>query len=136
MTVTSPTLGFVKLVTHDIEGLLPFYTEVFDLEVHHRMRLDAEQLGTDWAMQEIILKASDGAMGLVLFEFQHREVVAPGGTILAFHVPDLAATIDKAVAAGGAVARPLQEMPEHGVKIAFLTDPRGTLLEVLEVAPR
>lgn len=138
MTAAPPKMGFVKLVTHDIEGLLPFYTDVFDMKVEYRVSHSADDPGydRDWALDEILLhSANDEGTTLVLFEFKHREVVPAGGVILGFQVSDLAATLDKAVAAGGKIARPLTDMPEHGVKVAFVTDPRDTLLEVIELLP-
>lgn len=139
MTAAPPTMGFVKLVTHDIEGLLPFYTDVFDFKVQYRVSANEDDPGynREWALDEILLhNANDQGTTLVLFEFRNREVVPAGGVILGISVPDIKVTLEKATAAGGTVARPLQVQPQHGVKVAFVTDPRGTLIEVIELLPK
>lgn len=129
-----PVMGFVKLVTHDIEGLLPFYTEVFDFKVEYRVT--ANEGDPEWGLDEILLhNARDEGTTLVLLSFHDGREVHPGEMILGIKVDDLAATIDKAVAHGATIARPLQNTPEHGVKVAFLKDPRGTLIEAIELLP-
>jgi predicted enzyme related to lactoylglutathione lyase len=52
---------------------------------------------------------------------------------MGFITPDLAALLDRAKAAGGELARPIRDMPEHKVKVAFVKDNEGHLIEVVEM---
>lgn len=134
MSSTPPVIPFVKLVTHDIEALAPFYIEAFDFKIEYRVTSDDEP---EWALDEILMhNAVDEGTTLVLLSFHNRPVVDAGGVILGMRVTDLPATLDKVVAAGGTITRPLKEMPEHGVKVAFVEDPHGTMIEIIEMLPK
>jgi predicted enzyme related to lactoylglutathione lyase len=50
-------------------------------------------------------------------------------------VPDLQATLDRAVALGGKVAMPPMDMPGGGPSLAQFTDPDGNLTGLVRSAP-
>ena len=52
---------------------------------------------------------------------------------MGFTTPDLAATLERATAAGGTVATPMRELPEHGLKVAFVRDNEDHLIEVVQL---
>lgn len=54
-----------------------------------------------------------------------------GNGSFALAVDDAAAVMDAVVAAGGSVERPAQQA--HGMPIGFVTDPDGTLIEVIQI---
>lgn len=130
-TPAVPTMPFVKLIVEDPEALMPFYRDAFQFKVEYRV---TENEGDpEWGLDEILMHAADDSgTTLVLLSFHERPPAPAGGVILGLSVPDLPAAIDAAVAHGGSVLRPLEEMPQHGVKVAFLADPAGTMLEVIE----
>lgn len=129
--MTAPIMPFVKLVTHDIEELAPFYIEAFDFKIEYRVTSDDNP---EWALDEILMhNANDEGTTLVLLSFHNRPVAGPGGLILGMRVMDIEATLEKVMAAGGSLSRPLKEMPEHGVRVAFVEDPHGTLIEIIEM---
>ena len=51
---------------------------------------------------------------------------------LALAVDDLEATYDRLLAAGAATRMPPSQSPEPGVRIAFVADPEGNLIELLD----
>ncbi len=51
---------------------------------------------------------------------------------LALTVDDLEATYDRLLAAGAASRMPPSPSPEPGVRIAFVADPEGNLIELLD----
>ncbi|AYJ48277.1 VOC family protein [Rhodococcus sp. P1Y] len=126
-----PTMPFVKLITHDPEELLSFYEDVFGFYVV--TRVVEPNPGTDFGIEEIILHSSDDTgCSLVLLKFLERPNPA-GGVILGMKVADVQATIEHALSAGASVEMPLQSMERHGVKVVFLADPHGNLIEVIEM---
>jgi len=46
---------------------------------------------------------------------------------------DIVALFERALAADGSLPRPMRDMPEHGVKVGFVADPEGHLIEVVEM---
>lgn len=131
-TATSATafMPFVKLLTHDPEELLPFYEAVFDFYVVSRVTEPYPD--NDFGLEEIILHSGDDrGCTLVLLRFLHRPNPS-GGVILGMKVPDVAVAIERALAAGGTIDLPLEEMHRHGVKVVFVQDPHGNLIEIIE----
>lgn len=49
---------------------------------------------------------------------------------------DIVALLERATAAGGRIATPIQEQREHRVKVAFVQDIEGHLIEVVELTSR
>jgi len=58
---------------------------------------------------------------------------SPNAFVVTFDVEDCDATVAAAVAAGGAVAMPADDMPGIG-RLAYLTDPDGNIFGVLQPA--
>jgi predicted enzyme related to lactoylglutathione lyase len=121
--------GFTKLLVNDLEGCAAFYSGVCGLR--ELARVDAEIAGRP--IREIMYHpTADGGATFVLLQFLDR----PGTgseAILGFQTDDLQDFVRRAVAAGGQVADPTTELPEHGVKVAFVRDVEGHLLEVVEL---
>lgn len=124
------TVPFVKIVTDDPETLLAFYSRAFDFKVIQRVKSSA---GTEWELEEIITHAAnDAGCTLVLLKFLARPVPEPGGIVLGMRVGDIDAALKRAVDAGATVVRPLKTEAEHGVKVVFVQDPGGNLIEIIE----
>jgi lactoylglutathione lyase len=121
--------GFTKLLVNDLEGCAAFYSAVCGLS--ELARVDAEIAGRP--IREIMYHpTADGGATFVLLQFLDR----PGNgseAILGFQTDDVQDFVQRAVAAGGQVADPIKELPEHGVKVAFVRDVEGHLLEVVEL---
>jgi predicted enzyme related to lactoylglutathione lyase len=121
--------AFTKLIVGDLDRSAAFYRDVFGLTEDRR--IDATVTGR--AICEIILTSPKPAPAtLVLFAFLDQPKPAAGDSILGFYTSDIAALVERAVRAGGSIAQPIESMPEHGLKVAFVKDNEGHLIEVVE----
>lgn len=50
-----------------------------------------------------------------------------------FVTQDLDAACARALAAGGTVPDPIREVPEFGLRVAFVIDPEGRINEVIQM---
>lgn len=123
--------AFTKLVVADLEAMHRFYTAVFGLEELSRV----EAAVGDRPISEIMyLPTSPDGGSLILFHFEDHEAPINEETILGFVSEDLDALMASVVEHGGAIVDPAHEMPEHGIRVGFATDPEGHLLELVEMA--
>ena len=124
--------GFTKLVVSDVDNLFTFYNRVFGLVEKVRVRQgEGEQ-----QLDEIILTdaGTDYAKAtLVIQRYPNRPIPVPGEATLGFVVEDVDATVEAALAAGGSVYRAAHAQPQHGVKVAFIKDSDGHLIEIVEM---
>ena len=128
------SFGFTKLIVNDLDACAAYYGEVFGFT--ETMRLQAHE--GDRAISEIIMGPEDGGPNetLVMYKYVNRPTPPTGEVILGFTTDDLDALIKRSLGAGGAIAIDLVDMPEHGVKVVFLSDPEGHLSEVVQVMKR
>ncbi|MGW9131907.1 VOC family protein [Streptomyces sp. NPDC055681] len=120
---------FTKILVTDPEAQFAFYSSVLGMAEKYRVR-NGEG---DNALEEIIMTpAGGGDPTLVLLHYLNRPKPTPGEAVLGFSVPDLEATVRQAVAAGGTVAVPPKAMPEFGISVAFVLDPEGHRLELIQ----
>jgi catechol 2,3-dioxygenase-like lactoylglutathione lyase family enzyme len=57
--------------------------------------------------------------------------VYPGEVWLAFNVSDVEATINAVTDAGGRVVRAGEDIPDHSVRAAVVSDPEGHIIEIV-----
>jgi predicted enzyme related to lactoylglutathione lyase len=125
--------GFCKLVVDDLERSADFYRRVFGLADWKRVSHD-NSATTGGPIDEITFRSTAaGGPSLTLIKLVDRAPPQSGEAIMGFLTSDLEALLDRAAAAGGSIATPLRDMPDHGVKVAFVKDPEGHLLEVVEL---
>jgi lactoylglutathione lyase len=121
--------GITKLVVADLEKAAAFYAEVFG--VKERIRVQAVITGRP--VDEIVYEpTAPGSGALVLLQYADASEPACGETILGFQTDDIEGLFARGLAAGGSVAEPIYEAPEHGVRLGFLADVEGHLIEVYE----
>ena len=119
-----------KLVVADLEKTCAFYKSVFGLTEHNRV--DAAIEGRP--IREIMFHpTSPGGATFVLLAYTDTATPASSEAIILFITPDLPALLAKVHAAGGRVVDDMRDMPEHGVKVAFVRDIEGHLIEVVEL---
>ncbi|MDX2276646.1 MAG: VOC family protein [Hyphomonadaceae bacterium] len=124
------SFSFTKLVVDDLEKSAAFYKEVLGLE--ELMRVD--EAVADRPISEILFKQTvEGGATFALFKFLHESAPAPGEVILGFVTPDLEALLQRATKAGGKIVQPIKSMPQLGIKVAFVADVEGRLLEVVQM---
>jgi predicted enzyme related to lactoylglutathione lyase len=122
--------GFTKLIVDDLERCSSFYQRVFGLT--ELARVDDAIAGE--GISEIMFNPTgDGAASLVLLKYTDRRPPPRGEVILGFITPDLEVLVARATEAGGTVVQDVRNAPEHGVKVAFVTDVEGHLVEVVEL---
>lgn len=122
--------GFTKLVVHDLEGTAAFYKDVAGLVEMGRVQ---DAVG-DRQIDEILFNATgEGGATFVLFKFLDRDAPAREEVILGFQTNDLESFIERTQKAGGSIVQPIEVKEAHGVKVAFVTDPEGHLIEVVEL---
>ena len=129
-TGSAPVSGFAftKLVVADLARLERFYCDALGMQV--RARLDIAEKG--WDLEELILVVGRSQTLLNLIHYRDRPAPAPGEVVVGLSVDDLDATIAAAVAGGGSVAVEPVEIPEHKLRLAYVADPEGHLLELLQ----
>lgn len=122
--------GFTKLVVHDLERSAAFYKAVCGIT--EQGRVDAKIEGR--RIREIMFNATaQGGGTFVLLTFPDEPAVPPSEVILGFITKDLKGFIDRVRKAGGTVTQDMASQPEHGVKVAFVRDIEGHLIEVVEL---
>ncbi len=122
--------GFTKLLVTNLDTTFKFYQDVAG--VTEMARVEDEIAGRK--ISEIICKPNyEGAATFVLLKFLDQEKPSKDEAILGFITEDVDAFADRAVAGGGKVVSPGQNMPQHGVRVSFMTDNEGHLLEVVQM---
>jgi lactoylglutathione lyase len=131
MSKPAPThFGFTKLIVQDLEKSAAFYTTVCGLK--ELARVDADVNGRP--ISEIMYNPTgEGGATFVLFKFTGEHRAGSDEVILGFQTENLVEFLARVEAAGGALAQPIREMPEHGIRVAFVKDVEGHLIEVVEL---
>jgi predicted enzyme related to lactoylglutathione lyase len=124
--------GFTKLLVADLEKSAAFYTQVFGLKETTRIQSDIRGR----PLEEILFNPTgDGAATFVLLKYLDATAAAADEVILGFITPDLDALIERALSAGGSIERDPLDYPDLGVKVAFVADIEGHLIEVVQMLP-
>lgn len=128
----SVSFGFTKLVVHDLDAMAVFYCKVYDLHAVQRVR--GETIG-DEEIDEIMLSPDPAATfgSFVLLKYVRRPPSPSGELLLGFVTDDLPALLERVRAAGGRVHAPIRDMPHHGLRVAFATDPEGHVAELVQL---
>jgi len=122
--------GFTKLVVSDLEACAAFYTSVCGLI--EWQRVDSVIAGRP--MSEIMFQpTSPGAGTFVLLSFHGSTATGRDEIITGFITPDIELFVARAATAGGRIVEAVKARPEHGVKVAFVEDVEGHLIEVVEL---
>jgi len=72
------------------------------------------------------------AANLILVSYPNRPRPAPGEAVTGFMVADLEAALEQSLAAGAIIETPVTEVPEHHLRLAFILDPQGHRVELLQ----
>jgi catechol 2,3-dioxygenase-like lactoylglutathione lyase family enzyme len=122
--------AFTKLVVADLERSDAFYTRVFGLQEQRRV---ADDIGGR-AIEEILYEpTAPGGAAFVLLHFVDTPHPVAGSVLAGFLTDDIDDLFTRATAAGATVVEPAHDAPEHGVRVGFLADPDGHLLEICEL---
>jgi predicted enzyme related to lactoylglutathione lyase len=125
----TPRFAFTKLLVNDLEGQFAFYSSVFQRVERIRYEFDDRPD----PLAEIIMTSPDGVeQSLVLIHYKNQPAPAPGSSVVGFQVTGLEDVVRRVESAGGTVTEPPKEMAEIGIKVAFVQDPEGHVLELFE----
>lgn len=123
--------SLTKIEVQDLQAAERFYTGALGLEVRGRVEFgEGERL-----MHELILGVPGSrppAPSFILISYPNKACPAPGEATVGFMVEDMEAAMDKAIAAGATIEIHPIDVPEHGLRLAFLLDPQGHRIELLQ----
>jgi len=129
----SAIFNFTKLVVADLEKSFAFYRDVCGFTEQQRVRSAI----AGRAFEEIIMAGrSPKAPSLILVAFDDRRAPAPGETILGLFTRDLAGFVEHAQRQGGTLLQAAHHVPDMKFTVAFVQDPEGHLLEVIQQDPK
>ena len=121
--------AFTKIIVADLAAMERFYCDALGLTVRTRIAVDKP----GWALRETVLVVGDPDGTLLnLVQYLDRPCPAPGEAVVGFSVEDMDAVIAAAKEAGGSLVTPPVEIPDHKLKVSYIADPEGHLLELLE----
>jgi len=138
MTETTARLDHVGLAVTDLRAACAWYCDVFGLVPELSLRVDAIELSIEMLIHpafgyrvELLHRPGTGAGAGPKPANPAEAALREGYGHVAFDVDDLDGAFDRAVARG---ARPVMRpcpAPEPGVRMAFVADPEGNLIELL-----
>jgi predicted enzyme related to lactoylglutathione lyase len=130
-TARAAHFGFTKLVVADLEKCAAFYEAAFALV--RQTRIDTESAGRK--LSEILYQpTAPGAATFVLIHFYDALQPVVGELVLGFNTDDIDAFVARAQAAGGTIDRAPYAIEEMKIKVAFVRDVEGHLIEVVQPA--
>ncbi len=122
MTVGS--ILFTKFVVEDLPRALAFYAQAFGFTERTRIALPG--------LEEVLIGLPDDPFTLVLYHHTDGRSLVRGDNHgpLGLSTRNIHAAWDRAVAAGATAVRPPVDLP--GMRIAFLDDPEGHTIELIQ----
>ncbi|MEV6306583.1 VOC family protein [Actinoplanes sp. NPDC051861] len=140
MTAAHPRLDHVGLNVADLAAAESWYTLAFGLRVEMRLRvapvgLDIVMLISDEHGYRLELLYRDGGSPGARADSPAAAVLSHGFGHVAFGVPDLEKAYRHLLALGAKPVMAPCPSPESGVDMAYVADPEGNLLELLDRRP-
>lgn len=122
--------AFTKLHVADLAAMERFYCGCLGFTV--TARIDVSE--GSWNLEELVLAVPGGPTQLNLIHYRDRPVPPAGEAVIGLTVADLDAAITAMVAAGGKVTVEPTAIPDHNLRLAYVADPEGHTLELLQYA--
>jgi lactoylglutathione lyase len=136
-------LDHVGLAVADLAGEASWFCEVFGLVRELAVRVDALDLSIEMLIHpghgyrvELLHRPGAGSAAGGKPGTPAEAALREGYGHVAFDVTDLDAAYERAVARGARPVMPPCSSPERGVRMAFVADPEGNLVELLHRPPR
>ncbi|HUD93329.1 VOC family protein [Sphingobium sp.] len=121
---------FGKTFVHDLDAMASFYEAVLGVVPNNRHQ--DVMFGRE--IDEITYRpAYPGGPALTLIKYLDSTGPVVGEAVQGFLSQDLEATVERALAAGGSVPEPIREIPDFGIRVAFVLDPEGHVNEVIQM---
>jgi lactoylglutathione lyase len=129
--MTAIAFAFTRLNVIDLPSEEAFYSGVFGFNAVARV---SEGEGES-AFDEVFLdlpNAGAAQCRLALIHYRNRPVPPPGEAVIGFMVENVAASVARVEAAKGKTTLAPLTLPEHGLQIAYVQDPEGHTIELLQ----
>jgi predicted enzyme related to lactoylglutathione lyase len=120
--------AFTKIIVADLAAMERFYCDGLGLRVQTRIAVDKP----GYALRETVLVVGESGTLLNLVQYLDRPCPPPGEAVVGLSIDDMNAVIAAATEAGGSVVTPPVDIPDHQLKVAYIADPEGHLLELLQ----
>jgi predicted enzyme related to lactoylglutathione lyase len=121
--------SFTKLVVGDLAKSAAFYEATCGLVA--QTRVDTQHAGRK--LSEILYQpTAAGGATFVLIHYEDTPKTVSSELILGFSTADVDAFVARAVAAGGSVETAPYAIPEMKIRVAFVRDVEGHLIEVVQ----
>ena len=129
------SLNSVRVLAKDSEALGRFYAAAFGLKETNRLQTQTgPELFLNFGATAEAARANESPAVVIM---QTPEGVAGDDVMhVIFTVADAAATVAAAKAAGGTVEREASQYGNSGIFIAFVVDPEGNHIELIQPARR
>jgi lactoylglutathione lyase len=128
-TAPASHFGFTKLIVGDLEKCAAFY-EAACLLVR-QTRIDTESAGRK--LSEILFQpTAPGGATFVLIHYYDTPNPTSGELVLGFNTADIDAFVARAQAAGGTIEQAPYAIAEMKIRVAFVRDVEGHLIEVVQ----
>jgi lactoylglutathione lyase len=136
MAEMTARLDHVGLAVAGLEAAAAWFCDVFGLVPELSLRVDAIDLSIEMLIHpefgyRLELLHRPGSDGQVKPADPAQAARREGYGHVAFDVADLDGAYDRAVARGARPVMPPCPAPEPGVRMAFVADPEGNLIELL-----
>ena len=133
-------LDRIGLTVGDLEAMTDWYAAAFKLEVELEFALDhvdfrGVMLRSPEGYRIELLNRSGNVAGLQAASPVEAALTRGFGHV-AFDVPDVDASYDALLAAGATDRMSPRPSPEPGVRMAYVADPEGNLIELLDRTTR
>ena len=123
-------LSFTKLIVDDADSVASFYEQVCGLIEEGRSE---DQIGGRPILEVYFKSDPPGTGTFTLTKFLDAPKQPSQDIILGFLTGDIEGFVERALGAGAQVVESVHERADHGVKVAFLKDIEGNLIEVVEL---
>ena len=135
-TAFGARLDHVGLAVADLEAAVSWFCDVFGLEPELTLRVEVLDLSIEMLIHpehgyRLELLHRPGSAGDGKLANPGEAALREGYGHIAFDVTDLDAAYDRALARGAGPVMPPGPSPEPGVRMAFVADPEGNLIELL-----
>jgi predicted enzyme related to lactoylglutathione lyase len=121
--------AFTKLVVADLDRCALFYEAVCGLKPQSRIE---GHVGERPITEIVYEPTQEGGGAFVLLAYGDGPPAAAGEIIVGFASPDADAFVARALAAGAAVVQAVRDAPAHSLRVGFVNDPEGHLIEVIQ----
>ena len=135
-------LDHAGLAVADLAAARSWYCELFGLRPELTLRVDALDLSIEMLIHPEhryrleLLHRPGTAAGSAKPAHPGEAALREGYGHIAFDVTDLDAAYDRAVARGGRPVMAPGPSPERGVRMAWVADPEGNLVELMHRPPQ